>query len=143
MKRKKKKSRKNTHPTLFAYNGSIRYYQEGSMLQLYSQLTMDEWQEIVEETVKYKIFLDCLKEYAYPALEEKWESDDDYFRLMLEVALSRMRNIDALLIAKHDQEEIKKQYLKMMEVGVHDMRKLIEDVKEAKKTTLKIIASDL
>ena len=117
-KRKKTKQKNDKYPTLFAYEGSLRFYKDGSMLSLYSQITNDEWEDIVEETVKYKVFIECLKEYAFPELKERWTEEDDYYRLMLEVALSRMRNIDALLVAKYNQEDIKKFYIKMM-VSLH------------------------
>jgi hypothetical protein len=143
---KKKKSKRHSdrkHPTLFAHKGAIRYYKDGSMLSLYSQLSMEEWEDIVEETIKYKVFLECLKEVAFPQLEEPWVPDDEYFKLQLEIAVSRMRNIDALLVAKFSQEEMKTKYVKMMEVGVEDMKSMIEDVKKARADTLKITSSDL
>ena len=104
---------------------------------------MEEWEDIVEETIKYKVFLECLKEVAFPQLEEPWVPDDEYFKLQLEIAVSRMRNIDALLVAKFRQEEMKTKYVKMMEVGVEDMKSMIEDVKKARADTLKITSSDL
>lgn len=143
MSKKKKKKKDNNHPTLFAYDGSIRYYQDGSMLELYSKITEEEWEDIVEETVKYKVFVDCLKDIAYPALNEAWTQDDQYFKLMLDVALSRMKNIDALLVAKYNEKNIRTSYEKMMEEGVEEMKKLIKDVQEARNDTLKIISSNL
>ena len=142
-KKKNKKANERKHPTLFAHNGAIRYYKEGSMLGLYSQITMDEWEDIVEETIKYKVFLECLKDIAFPQLEEPWVHDDEYFKLQLEIAVSRMRNIDALLVIKFDQEAMRSTYKKMMERGVEDMKGMIEDVKKARADTLKITSSDL
>jgi hypothetical protein len=130
-KPRKPRRRKEEHPTLFVYNNSIRYYEEGSMLELHTQVNKEEWSEIVEQTIAYKIFIDCLKESAYPKLEEKWTVNDDWYRVQLDVAVSRIRNIDPLLVARYNQGDIKSSYLKQIELGTKEVNKLIEEFKSA------------
>ena len=108
----KPKRKKEPHPTLFVLEGAIRVYEDGSMLELHTQITQEEWEIIVSETIHYKVFLECLKTVACPILEEPWAEEDDYFRVQMEVAVSRMRNIDALLVASFDQKEIMRAYTK-------------------------------
>lgn len=130
MAKKQRRRRKEENPTIFAHEGSIRVYEEGSMLQLHSQINPEEWKSIVEETIKYKIFIECLKRIAIPALDETWEKEDDWFRYQLVVAISRMRNIDPLLVATFDQDKIRAEYEKMMKTNVKEMKKFINDVRE-------------
>lgn len=128
-KNKKKADKAILHPALFAFEGAVHYFPEGTMLELHSQVTAEEWSMIVEETIKYKLFVDCLKEVAYPILDEKWSEEDDWFRIQLDLSISRMRNIDPLLIAKHDQETIKQSYTKMMKDNAGSMVEFIKQVK--------------
>lgn len=100
-------AKKTPHPTLFALQGSIHVFEEGSMLELHTQITAEEWAEIVDDTINYKIFLECLKEVAIPLLEESWTAEEEWFKIQLDVAVSRMRNLDPLLVAKYDQKQIK------------------------------------
>jgi len=135
---KKKPSRKKEpHPTFFVLEGEIRCYEDGTMLQLYTQIKQEEWQEIVYETIKYKIFLECLKEIAFPILEEKWEKLDEYFKLQMEIAISRMRNIDALLVANVDQTTIKNEYTKWMKMNAVKAKQAIEEIKQQHRTATK------
>lgn len=105
--RTRKKRRNPEHPTMFVLDGSIRHYEGGSMLELYSQITQDEWTEIIIGTIQYKIFLDCLKDVACPVLHETWTREDDWFRLMLDVNLGRMKNLDPLQFATIRQDEVR------------------------------------
>lgn len=139
----KKKKKKKVHPTLFALDGSIRYYKDGSMLELHSAITPNEWAHIIEETIKYKIFLECLKEIAFPILKEKWTKEDEWFRLQLVVSVSRMRNIDPLLVAKWDEEDIKKQYSKGMLDGATSLQELVSTIKDQQRETKSVIVSNL
>lgn len=124
-----KRRRKEEHPTVFVFDGSIRCYEEGSMLELHTQISPEEWEQVVDQTVAYKVFVECLKEYACPQLDEKWSADDDWFRIQLDVAVSRMRNIDALLVAKFDQKAIKDNYLSIMKSSVSNIKELMSDFK--------------
>ena len=56
--------KKDKHPTLFVFEGGIKHYEDGSMLELHSQLSSEEWELITAETIKYKVFLDKLKTVA-------------------------------------------------------------------------------
>ena len=132
-KKSPKRLLKTEHPTLFVFDGSIRYYEDGSMLELHTAVRPDEWELIVEETIKYKIFLECLKEVAFPILNEQWTKEDDWFRLQLEVAISRIRNIDPLLVIKWNTDEIKKQYISKMTNNAKDVVKLIEETRNQQK----------
>lgn len=129
MAKKKKKHEPIIHPALFAFEGAVHYFNEGTILELHSQVTAEEWVMIVEETIKYKIFVDCLKEVAYPILSEKWSEEDDWFRVQLGLSVARMRNIDPLLVAKYNQEEIKKEYTRIMKDNASNMVEFIKQVK--------------
>ena len=129
MKKKKKKQKAQEHPTLFSLEGSIRHYEQGSMLQLYSLITNEEWEAIVEETVKYSVFVSCLKEVAFPILKEQWTEEDEWFKLQLELAISRMRNIDAMLLLKYDENKLKEEYSSKMRTNGIELMKIIEEMK--------------
>lgn len=137
--RKKKNRRKpEPHPTIFVLDGEIRHYEEGSMLELFTKITPDEWRHITEETVKYKLFLEVLKETAFPILKETWTKEDDWWRLQLEVAISRMRNIDPMAFVTINQEEIKKTYTSQAQVNAEEMVttiKLLRDTQNAFQNT--------
>src|SRR4051812_42658711 len=108
--RRRKQRRNEPQPTLFVFDGEIRHYQDGSMLELYTKITPEEWMEIVTNTIQYKVFLDCLKEIACPILKESWTTEDDWFRLMLDVNVGRMRNLDPLFVATINQEKIREAF---------------------------------
>jgi hypothetical protein len=101
------KPKKEPHPTLFVLEGSVRWFKDGSMLELHAQITPEEWMLIVSETVKYQVFVECLKEVACPILEDGWTQEDEWGLLQMRVAVSRMRNIDPLLVAKFNRDTIK------------------------------------
>ena len=130
------KNKKQKHPTLFAFDGALHVYEDGTMIELYSAVTSKEWEMITEETVKYKVFLECLKEVAVPKLKEPWDKEDEWFKIQLGVAVSRMKQIDPLLIAKYNQEEIKKSFSKEMEKGAESMLEYIEHVKKEQKKAI-------
>lgn len=127
---------KKKHPTIFVFQGSIHQYDDGSMLELHTQVTTEEWENITEETIKYKIFLDCLKEIAIPKLEETWDKEDEWFREELNIALSRIKNIDPLMFAKFNQETIKNNYSAGIEKSSDKMVKFIGDVRKERKEFL-------
>ena len=125
-----------THPTIFVLEGTILYYDEGSMLALNTQVQQEEWEQIVEETVKYKVFIECLKSTGMPLLDEQWEEEDDYFRIQLDIAVSRMRNIDPIIVASYNQEELAKNYKKQMESGAIEVAKVVTQSREAQKKAI-------
>jgi hypothetical protein len=129
--------KKESHPTLFALDGSIRCYDDGSMLQLYSQVTATEWESIVEETIKYKIFVECIKDICCPKLQEPWDQEDEWYKLQLEVSVSRMRNIDPVLVAKFNQENIRNSYKEQMEQNIPQVIKFIETVRTENRQLIK------
>jgi hypothetical protein len=133
-KKNSKKSKKDkAYPTLFVLEGGIRYYKSGSLLELYSQISIEEWHTIVEETIKYKVFLECLKDTAVKLLSETWTDDDDWFRLHLDVAVSRMRNIDPLYVSRFNQEQLTAAYTTKMVNGAEELRVIIEDMRRQEK----------
>jgi len=131
MSKKKKSNKKEQHPTLFVLEGAIRLFKDGSMLELHSQITMQEWEMMVSETIHYKVFIECLKAVACPILEEPWTEEDDYFRIQMEIAVSRMRNIDPLLVANFNQEEIMQQYKKKAQRNAQVLKAEINEMKQA------------
>jgi hypothetical protein len=134
--KKKKGGKREQHPTLFVWEGGIRHYEQGSMLELHTQITTEEWEIIVEQTVAYKVFLECLKQVACPILGEPWDDDDEWFLLQLDVAISRMRNIDTLLVATHDQKAIAKAYTDKMEKNAAEVQELVTKVRSDKREML-------
>ncbi len=132
-----KRSRATPNPTLFVLEGSIMHFPDGSMLELHGQITMKEWETIVEETIKYSIFLKCLKEIAIPLLEDEWTTEDDWFRIQLDVAVSRIRNIDPLLVAKHNVESFKKTYTDIMKKSAPTVLKLVEETRKQHRELLR------
>jgi|10_taG_2_1085330.scaffolds.fasta_scaffold00033_43 hypothetical protein len=134
--KKKPKRKQENHPTLFILEGTILFYEEGSMLTLHTQVEREEWEQMVEETVKYKVFIECLKETGMPLLKERWEEEDDYFRIQLNVAVSRMRNIDPLLVASHDQIALTEEYTKQMKSGAIEVSEVVTQVRESRKTAI-------
>ena len=132
----KKKPKNPPQPTLFVLEGSIKHYNEGSMLQLNGLISMEEWELIVEETVRYKVFLECLKNTGCPLLDESWDEEDDWFRLQLDVAVSRMRNIDPLLVAKHNQEELTKAFSSKMKKNAIEVQNLIKQTRAERKAAI-------
>ena len=128
--------RKENHPTIFVWDGAVQLYDEGSMLSLHTQVTNEEWELMVEQTVQYKVFLECLKETAYPILGESWDDEDDWFRIQLDVAVSRMRNIDSLLVLKHDKKNISEIYTEKMKRNATEVQKLVEDMRKEKREAL-------
>lgn len=129
-KKQKPKRKKEPHPTLFVLEGAIRVYEDGSMLELHTQITQEEWEIIVSETIHYKVFVECLKEVACPILEERWTEEDDYFRIQLDVAASRMRNIDPLLVASFDQKEIMRTYTKKAQRNAQALKAEINELRQ-------------
>ncbi len=125
-KKKKKKRRSELHPTLFVHEGAIQEFPDGTMLELYTQLKTEEWQAIVTETVHYKIFVDCLKNTAFPILKENWTKELDWFRLQLEVAVSRMKNLDPYFAMTINHDNIRQLYIAKME---HNAAEVVEQIK--------------
>lgn len=124
--RQKQERRHEPHPTIFVFDGSIQHFPDGSMLELYTGVTPDEWQDIVVGTVQYKIFLDCLKDIACPLLHESWTSEDDWFRVVLEHNISRMRQLDPMIFLPINQETIKVEFEKKIRKNALEVS---EDIK--------------
>lgn len=135
-KTSKKPKRKESHPTLFVWEGEIRVYEEGTLLGLHTQITTEEWELIVEQTIQYKVFLECLKQVACPILGEAWDEEDDWFRIQLDISISRMRNIDALLVASHDQKAIAQAHTEKMRKNATEVQELVEQMREKKRSML-------
>lgn len=136
-KRSTKRRKEESHPTLFVWDGEIRLYEDGTMLGLHTQITTEEWEMIVEQTVQYKVFLECLKQVACPILGESWDEEDDWFRVQLDIAVSRMRNIDALLVASHDQKAIAEAHTKKMQKNAKEVQDLVEQMRKQKRDALR------
>lgn len=109
-KSRKKKAGNEPHPTMFVLEGAIQHLPEGSIIELYTGVTPKEWHDIVVGTIQYKIFLDCLKDVACPILHESWTTEDDYFRIMLDYNINRMRNMDPMIFIQINQEDIRTKF---------------------------------
>ncbi len=137
-KRKKKKGGKvqAPHPTLFVFEGSMRYYDEGTMLGLFTQVNAEEWTKIITETIQYKIFVDCIKEIACPLLDEPWTKEDDWYRLMLEVNLGRMKNCDPMQFIMINQDEVRKSFETKIRMNA---QAVLADIQEFRRSNLRAV----
>lgn len=144
-KKRRRKGKKEPHPTLFVLDGSIRHFDGGSMLELYSGISPEEWLTIVNETMSYLTFVTCLKEVAFPILKEVWTDEDDWYRLQLEIAVSRMKNIDPLIINQAQYDTLKEQYSRKMTRNAHELIQDVETLRAAKSQLIgkSSIVSDL
>jgi hypothetical protein len=118
---------KKKYPTLFVLNGSVMRY-EGTLLALHNLITDTEWHQMVEETIKYKSYIKCLKDVAFPILDEKWTDEDEEYKLYIDVAVSRMRNIDPLYVMKWNEEEIVTSYTRSIKLNAYDVRRIIDEL---------------
>lgn len=125
------------HPTLFVIDGTIKCYDDGSMLELHGQITDDEWRLIVEETIRYKVFIECLRDVACPMLQESWSEEDKWFCKELDVAVSRMRNIDPFLVSTHDQKKLIEAFASKMKMNAAAVQEMIEDIRLKKKELIR------
>lgn len=112
--KKKKKRKPVTNPTLFVLEGSPRYYTEGTLFELYTQITQMEWEIITEESIKYHMFVSCLKDTAYPLLKEIWTEDDEWWLVQLSETIKQIKNIDPMATIRTNSETIKASYIEMM-----------------------------
>jgi hypothetical protein len=129
--RRKRKNREPVeNPTLFVFDGGIRHYEEGSMFGLRQQVTEEEWLQIVSDTLKYKIFIECLKDVACPILKESWTKEDDWWRLQLQVAVERIREVDPAALFPHNQDDIRKRYTEQMKNNAEAVAREIRLLRE-------------
>ncbi len=134
--RQKKTRRTETHPTLFVFDGAIKHFPDGSMLELHAGVNPDEWQDIIIGTIQYKIFLDCLKEIACPLLHEEWTQDDEWYRIMLDHNIGRMRNIDPMIFLPINQKEIREKFEEKIRRNALEVSEDIKRFKEQNRTWL-------
>jgi hypothetical protein len=88
-----------------------------------------EWKLIVEETIKYSLFVECLKDVGCPDLNEPWEDQDEYFRKQLNNTVSKIKDIDPILVSKYDQQLIKQSYAKQMRNNASEFLKYADQVR--------------
>lgn len=134
--RARRARRREPHPTIFVLEGAIQHFPD-SMLELNNQITADEWDTVVRDTIQYKIFLDCLKEVACPILKESWTKEDDWYRVMLDHNVGRMRNIDPILVASIDQDKIRKAFEDKIRHNALDVAEDIKTWRDQQQTWLK------
>mgnify|MGYP003643548944 CR=1 FL=1 len=142
MSKKNKEKKKKKNPTHFVLGGQILEY-AGSMLELHASVDLDEWQVIIEETISFKVFIECLKEVGMPLLEEEWEKEDQKQLDALILAVSRIRNIDPLLTVTINQNELKEQYTIKMKSGAADIDKMVKEIRITEINADKSEVSDL
>ena len=126
----------------FALEGDIKEF-EGSVIELRSQVSDDEWIQIVNETVAYKVFLKCLKKVGMPLLGETGEKEDDKFIVWLTESVSNMKILDPILVSSVNEKKLKKIYTTKMQDGADNMSKLIKDVAKDLKSSKRSEVSDL
>ena len=126
----------------FVFEGSIREF-EGSIMGLQSQLSDDEWRQIINETISYKVFLKCLKKVGMPLLGEKWDNDDDQFIIGLTESVSAMKKLDPILTGSVNEKKLKKLYTVKMKDGADGINELVKDVAKDLKSSKRSQVSDL
>lgn len=126
----------------FVFEGSIREF-EGSIMGLQSQLSDDEWRQIINETISYKVFLKCLKKVGMPLLGEKWDNDDDQFIIGLTESVSAMKKLDPILTGSVNEKKLKKIYTVKMKDGADGINELVKDVAKDLKSSKRSQVSDL
>lgn len=127
-KKKPKNSPKKNEHAYFSLEGSIFTF-PGSMLELASKVTPSEWDQMIRDTVHYKLFIECVKEIACPRLEEPWTTDDNLYLVELSRSIDKMRNIDPLLVAKHNQKDIKEAFVNKMNINIEDLKNMIDGIR--------------
>lgn len=135
MANKKKKNKVDSYPTIFVFDGVVRYFENGTMLELQSLVRDDEWKEIVSDTVKYHIFVECLKSIAFPELKEQWTVDDECWRLQLELAVSRIKNLDPFAVMAINSDAIKKAMSDKMRLNAKCLSVEIAQLRSMQQTT--------
>jgi len=126
----------------FVLEGDIKEF-EGSVIELRSQVSDDEWVQIINETVAYKVFLKCLKKVGMPLLGERWDKEDDKFIIWLTESVSNMKILDPILVSSVNEKKLKKIYTTKMQDGADSMGKLIKDVAKDLKSSKRSEVSDL
>lgn len=126
----------------FVFEGSIREF-EGSIMGLQSQLSDDEWRQIINETISYKVFLKCLKKVGMPLLGEKWDNDDDQFIIGLTESVSAMKKLDPILTGSVNEKKLKKLYTVKMKDGADGINELVKNVAKDLKSSKRSQVSDL
>ena len=129
--RQKKERRKVEHPTIFVFDGTIRHYTEGSMFSLRAQVTPNEWEQMVKETIEYRIFLECLKETAFPILKERWSKVDDWWRLQLGIAIDRMKELDPAIFLGINHDGLKAKFTEKIKKNAESV---VSDIKLLRET---------
>ena len=132
----------NVNIAYFVFEGSIREF-EGSIMGLQSQLSDDEWRQIINETISYKVFLKCLKRTGMPLLGEKWDNDDDQFIVGLTESVSAMKRLDPILSGSVNEKKLKKIYTVKMKDGADGINELIKKVVKDLKSSKRSQVSDL
>ena len=130
----KKKKKLEQHPTFFVFDGVVKCYSDGSMLGLQSQVTDEEWKIIINDTISYHIFVECLKEIAFPLLKEQWTVEDEYWRLQLELAVSRIKNLDPIGAMAIKYDDIKKAMANKMKLNATCLSVEIEQLRATQKS---------
>ena len=78
-----------------------------------------------------------------PLLEEKWEKEDQEQLDALVLSVSRIRNIDPLLTATINQDELREQYTTKMKSGAADIDKMVKEIRISEINSDKSEVSDL
>jgi hypothetical protein len=131
-----------TDTVYFVFEGSIREF-EGSIMGLQCQLSDNEWEQIINETISYKVFLKCLKRTGMPLLGEKWDDDDDQFIVGLAESVSAMKKLDPILASSVNEKKLKKIYTVKMKDGADSMNELVKNVIKDLKNSKRSEVSDL
>lgn len=129
-KPRKKPKKPRSRETVFALEGNIMAY-PGSMLELHAELDQEQWKEALTDTCGYALFVRCLKDVAFPLLDEGWTSEDEFALQQLELSVSRMRNIDPLLVASLKLGELKDKYIAKMKEGAESVNAMIQEYRKA------------
>ena len=92
------------------------------------QVSKEQWQHIVSETVKMFCFATINKDIVYPMLHESWDKEDEKELRGLKRSLKRFKELDPGLMLQIDIKSIKDKYAAMALKGIQNVQ---ETMKEA------------
>ncbi len=116
--------------TTFIFQGQILQH-DGSIFSLKTQVSSDEWLNIVVDTVKYAIYLECMKQ-AVNLLEDNtitWTTADDEYITQLRSTVSSIIETDPISVSNIDQNKIRNDYFTEMRKNIVLLKNQISIIK--------------
>lgn len=115
--------------SVFVHEGEIYEY-PGSMREFQVSISQNQWEEAVRDTIDMFHFMTALKDTGVPALNEKWSRQDELSFRLIRRAVSDMKSIEPLLVARHNKEETITVMREKMIAGATETNKVVDQVKD-------------